>query len=480
MLPNKSTTILSEIKGFFTSSEKASNAIFNTLSFLKFSDQKFDLPNDIRDYYSKSDVVMLMLLFPLLQIRNAYDYCKSPVYYLFSSGKDVFYRLKNNPNINWRLLGYSVSIKLIRLAEKRGEKPADSHSCLIIDDTDLPKTGRCIELIGRVWSHVINRSRLGFKGLFMGFHDGKSFFGLDFALHGEKGKNQSKPYGLRKKQLKARYSKKRNKESAGYQREQEYDKTKIQTMFSMIRTAITNGLRFEYILVDSWFVCEGLIRFVLTRKIGCHLLGMTKMGKAKYTCNAKELTANEIIEGLKRKKRIKRSKLLNVWYASEVVEYKGMMVKLFFCKTTRKGKWSVLLSTNTKLEFEEAYRIYATRWAIEVFFKESKQYFGLGKSQSQDFDAQIADTTISMLQFNTLSLVKRFTDYETMGELFRQTKAETLMLTIADQIWKYLIEILQTIAEIFEIEMDTIIEKLVEEDQAIIKLINLEGLKNAA
>jgi IS4 transposase len=207
---------------------------------------------------------------------------------------------------------------------------------------------------------------------------------------------------------------------------------------------------------------------------------MTKMGKAKYTCNAKALTTNEIMEGLKRKKKTKRSKLLNVWYASEVVEYKGLSVKLFFCKTTRKGKWSVLLSTNTKLEFEEAYRIYATRWAIEVFFKESKQYFGLGKSQSQDFDAQIADSTISMLQFNTLSLVKRFTDYETMGELFRQTKAETLMLTIAEQIWKYLIEILQTIAEIFEIEMDTIIEKLVEEDQAIIKLINLEGWKNAA
>jgi hypothetical protein len=29
---------------------------------------------------------------------------------------------------------------------------------------------------------------LGFKGLFLGFHDGKSFLGLDFSLHGEKGK----------------------------------------------------------------------------------------------------------------------------------------------------------------------------------------------------------------------------------------------------------------------------------------------------
>lgn len=480
MLPNKSTTVLSEIKDFFTSSEKASTTIFDILRSLNFSDQKFGLPNDVRNGYARNDVMMLMILFPLLQIKNAYDYCKSPVYYLFCSGKDVFYRFKNNELINWRLLGYKTNLKLIRIAEKRGEASKTAHKCLIVDDTDLPKTGACIELIGRVWSHVSMRSRLGFKGLFMGYHDGKSFFGLDFSLHGEKGSNAKKPYGLSAKQSKARYSKKRTKGSAGHQRMQEYFEAKTLTMLSMIKVAINEGIRFEYLLVDSWFVSEGLIRFILKRKMGCHLLGMAKMGKAKYSYRTKELTAAEIIEDLKRKKKTKRSKLLNVWWAAEVVEYKGMQVKLFYCKNTHRGKWSVLLTTNTALDFEEAYQIYSVRWTIEVFFKESKQYFSLGKSQSQDFDAQIADTTISMLQYNTLSLAKRFMDYESMGELFRQTKAETLMLTLAEQIWKYLVEILETITEIFDIEMDEILKKLVEENQAIIKLINLDGLKKAA
>ena len=142
---------------------------------------------------------------------------------------------------------------MIHLAEDKGEKSTDSHSCLIVDDTDLPKTGRCVELIGRIWSHVTNRSILGFKGLFMGYYDGKSFFGLDFSLHGEKGKNEKKPYGLSNKQLKARYSKKRKVDSSGFNRKQEYFETKIQSMISMIRCAITKGIRFEYILVDSWF-----------------------------------------------------------------------------------------------------------------------------------------------------------------------------------------------------------------------------------
>jgi hypothetical protein len=58
----------------------------------------------------------------------------------------------------------------------------------------------------------------GFKGLFPGHHDGKSFFGLDFSLHGEQGDEKKKgyrPYGLSEKQRKARYSKKHGEGLAG-------------------------------------------------------------------------------------------------------------------------------------------------------------------------------------------------------------------------------------------------------------------------
>jgi IS4 transposase len=35
------------------------------------------------------------------------------------------------------------------------------------------------------------------------------------------------------------------------------------------------------------------------------------------------------------------------------------------------------MSTNTSLSFIEMVKIYQLRWCIEVFFKESKQLFGL-------------------------------------------------------------------------------------------------------
>lgn len=49
------------------------------------------------------------------------------------------------------------------------------------------------------------------------------------------------------------------------------------------------------------------------------------------------------------------------------------------------------------------FEIYSIRWTIEVFFKESKYYFLLGKSQSQDFDIQIVDITISVILYNIFS-----------------------------------------------------------------------------
>ena len=35
------------------------------------------------------------------------------------------------------------------------------------------------------------------------------------------------------------------------------------------------------------------------------------------------------------------------------------------------GKWNGLITTNRKLDFFEAYRIYSRRWSLEVVFKES-------------------------------------------------------------------------------------------------------------
>ena len=93
------------------------------------------------------------------------------------------------------------------------------------------------------------------------------------------------------------------------------------------------------------------------------------------------------------------------------------------------------MTTNTKLEFFEAYKIYSQRWSLEVIFKEAKGMLGLGKCQANNFASQIASTSLVALQYNILSVVKRFTAYETMGKLFQDITKDSLELSVTDRIW---------------------------------------------
>jgi hypothetical protein len=477
MLHGKDTTILSEIHDYFTTSEKAITSVFRVLRSMQVSEKLFSKTDACNVKYRSIDKLTLLLLFPFFEIKDASHFGSSALYKIISCGKDVFYRMLKDSRIDWRSISYRLNLRLLKTTAVNSEPQENKVSrCLIVDDTDLHKTGRHIEFMGRIFSHVSRTSILGFKGLVMAFHDGKSLFALDVALHCEKGKNQKKPYGLTPTQAKERYSKKRTNQSIAKKRTQECFISKIDSMISMIRLAITKGIRFDYLLVDSWFTCFELVQFIKTRKIDCHFLGMIKMGNTKYLFNDSLLSAKQIVESSKRKKQLKRSRKLGYHYIECVVDFQGIKVKLFFCKTSYKGKWHGLLTTNLELTFEQAYKIYSTRWSIEVFFKESKQYLGLGKCQSQDFDAQIAGITISMLQYNMLSVAKRFSDYETLGELFRTANAEIIELTIAERIWLIITEIIAQLADLLDIETEMLMEKLITDNQRFEKLLNYKCL----
>lgn len=154
----------------------------NILGSLTLSEKQFGIESACNNRHKNINKLILLLLFPFFEIKDAWQYGSSTLYPLISCSKDVFYRLINNPDVPWRKISFKLSMQLIgKTAMKSNQASTSLPRCLmIIDDTDLPKTGRHIELIGRVFSHVTKQSILAFKGLFMGYHDGKSFFALDF------------------------------------------------------------------------------------------------------------------------------------------------------------------------------------------------------------------------------------------------------------------------------------------------------------
>jgi hypothetical protein len=450
------------------------------LRSLKISDRQFRSVDKINSQHIGVQKFILLILFPLFEIKDISHYSQSAIYQIYKCGKDTFYRFLNNPLFDWRKFAYQINKRLIKRVENNSYN-ADNEpiKCLIADDTDLPKRGRRFELLSRIYSHVTHTFNYGFKGLMLGYHDGKSFFGFDFSFHGEKGSDPEKPYGLTKKQSKRRFSKKRNKKSSGQNRVNEYFTKKTDMLISMIRTAIAQGIRFDYLLADSWFTNFELIKFIATRHIKCHFLGMVKNSKTKYLFKGKDLTFKGILNILKHSQKAKKSKKLNCSFYEVEVELKGLKIKLFFSRMSKRGNWHGLLTTNTDLTFEKAYEIYATRWTVEVFFKECKQYLRLGKCESRNFNAQIAATTLCILQYNLLAAVKRFENYESFGALFRQTKAETLEITVKERIWLIITEILTAITKYFEIEPDFFIQQILSENQELANLINLKYCSQA-
>ena len=80
-------------------------------------------------------------------------------------------------------------------------------------------------------------------------------------------------YGLTSKQRNARFCKARDEESVVNTRIREYKQSKIERSIEMVRHAMKKGIRSDYLLVDSWFTCADLIRFITSRHLECHLIG---------------------------------------------------------------------------------------------------------------------------------------------------------------------------------------------------------------
>ena len=481
MLRYKSTVNLGEQQKYFSSSEKAIHTLFKELRSLRIYNKPFQSVDKINTQYGSKQVFTMLLLFPLFAVTDISNFTQSSLYQLYKCGKDVFYQFLNCSLLDWRKLSYQITKQLISRVEKHSHAPEKAPiRCLIADDTDLPKRGRCFELLSRIYSHVTHSYNYGFKGLFLGYHDGKSFFGLDLSLHGEKGKDKEKPYGLTKKQSKRRFTTKRSKKSFGQQRVNEYFKTKTDMLIEMLRRAISAGIQFDYLLTDSWFTNFELIKFIATRKTKCFFLGMVKNGNTQYLLNGKQVTFSGILKNLKHSKKAGEIKKLKCKFYEVQVELKGINIKLFFCKTTKRSKWNGLLTSNTELTFEEAFEIYATRWTIEVFFKECKQLLRLGKCESRHFEAQIAATTLCILQYNILSVVKRFDGYESFGALFRQTNAETIELTVKERILMIIKEILIEFSENIDLGIDFFLEHIFSEYEQVSNLTNFENLAKTA
>jgi len=284
---------------------------------------------------------------------------------------------------------------------------------------------------------------------------------------------KDKLFGLTTKERKEQFKKQVSKTSCGNTRRRETDKSKIDSMLAMLRRAVKNGFIANYVLCDSWFFCYELLENLKTIKNGIiKLVSMVKINNQIFTdVKGKKMSVKTIPE-LYRKKQ-KKCRKLKSQYIKVPCFYKNIRVNLFYVKMGKATNWHLLVTTDLNINFITVMEIYQIRWSIEVFFKESKQYLNLGNCKSSIFDAQVADITVSMMQFILLSYFKRINYMQSTGELFKNLSKELIEIDLVSRLLAIFWELVAFLCEIAGFDYMIFQEEALKNEAILNKMINL-------
>jgi len=147
-----------------------------------------------------------------------------------------------------------------------------------------------------------------------------------------------------------------------------------------------------------------------------HLVAMVKRDHQKYLFRDKYLAIKEIYRaagkwGIHDQTGIKfKSVLVAVLdkrnnRKPEEQEVMGTVRMCFFKYPTHKD-FKVVISTDLELTELEVLSVYLRRWAVEVVFKDLKQYFGFNQSKSSKYAPQIADLAIRCVFYTMFCALK--------------------------------------------------------------------------
>lgn len=464
MQPIKGKKNLSEIAKYCSKD----NFFINTFAdILKEFDLKY-----INSLLSKSKtkgensakLFQILFVLPYLDIKNICGLYHSKKSQIIACKKDVFYDFMKNPKMDWRNIMYLFVKQLLKLIEKKRVPTSNqpkTPTFFIVDDSLIEKSGKTIEQIGKVYDHCSHVYSIGMKLLTLGFWDGKSFIPLDFSIHNEPGKRGKR--GLPKKDLDHQFTKERAIDSAGYKRVKEVSVDKIQMAISLISNSLKRKITADYVLADSWFICETFLSSIQALT-DIDVIGLMKTNRIVELKGQKYKASS--IPDLKRKE-IRYCKAFKCHYISFDFTYKNIEMKGFWVRMKGQNSWKLLISTDKNLTFINTMKYYQIRWSIEVFFKDCKQNLGINNCQSTDLDAYFAHFSIIMMNYMVLSIRKRFEDYETLGELFKHSKELLVEKTLVEKIWEIIVDLYVKIFSELGVDLDLFIQKMVEMKESI-------------
>ncbi|WP_373893489.1 IS4 family transposase [Virgibacillus natechei] len=317
--------------------------------------------------------------------------------------KDTVYRFLNESTFNWRRFLLSLAASAIAKVSKLTHH--NRPRVFILDDSSYDRNrSKHVELLARCFDHASQKMRFykGFRMLTLGWSDGATFMPVDFSLLSSK---KSKINGI---------SETVDKRTSGYKRRQNALQTAPEQIPDMLGRALNAGIDASYVLMDSWFTQQPLIKAVTEQ--GLDVIGMVKKLKQRYLVDGERVSLDQLYR-LAKPSNGKKGILRSI----HTIQANGVPVKVVFVRNrNKKSDWLAILSTDCTLSDQEIIRIYGMRWDIEVFFKATKSLLKLQKEfQSRSYDALISHTTIVFTRYIVLSWQNRCSsDDRTLGGMF--------------------------------------------------------------
>lgn len=260
--------------------------------------------------------------------------------------KDAYYRFLKQPTYAWRRFLSSLSLRVIQSFTRL---TSDNRvKVLIVDDSLFSRSrSKKVELLARVFDHVSGKMVKGFSMLTLGWSDGHSFVPVDFdMLSSAKDKHRLHEIDERI-----------DKRTHGFKRRQDALQQRPDSVEKMVKNALESGILADYILMDSWFANEPMIKKMLDMDLD--VIGMVKNQKQKYELNGTKYSLPEL------RSKLKASDFNDVIGQLHVKTKSGIKVKLVFIKNRNKRKeWLALVCTDLTITAEEVVRIYGMRWDI--------------------------------------------------------------------------------------------------------------------
>lgn len=350
---------------------------------------------------SAFDIFQFLLLL-VFQNCNLYHFLNSKKQDTAFS-KNTYYRFLNEPRYNWKRF---LTLLAARATGYFGSLTRhDRMACLVLDDSVIPRErSKKVELLSRVYDHVIHKTVKGFNMLTLGWTDGYSFVPVGF--------NMMASADAGKRVMPASDS--IDKRKAGYKRRQDAVLHKPQAAVQMIYDALAAGIGADYVLMDTWFTNEPFIKEVIAEGVG--IIGMLKDNKQRYWYKGKQYNLKQLAMLVDFNTR------RNIFGSVCVKTGKHHIpAKLVFVRNrNKKSEYIILLTTDCSLPDREVIRIYGRRWSIEVFFRAAKSLLDLGDEfQGLSYDLTVSSTALVFTRYIVLEWIRRKNnDQKTICELF--------------------------------------------------------------